>query len=351
MIITGTASSLSNYICSSIALAIIILRIVLVRRLRLKLNAADWLAIISALFIICRLCVTAYLLKYGTTFDAAREGLTSADLSSRRMQELKAGAVLSLVNRTIATAFFWLQICIVLLWYASLIQFIKWVDILIKICWTCLPLTYGIVILVTFLECQPLSLYWQIEPDPGQCVEAYRQLFSQCCLNIFLDLLLLVISVPLLSVRVKTRSDAIRIGSMVSLGLICIAITTVRLVLTRRGGSAQSVRSFLASFQVLISTFVSNAPTIYARTRKHRRKRSELERRRSSAPEIWSDRNPTSKPRITHQEHSRSLGMSMHTMHDSDYQIPNTPNVSTCPDTVRETESQRVPEAGRPMER
>jgi hypothetical protein len=36
-----------------------------------------------------------------------------------------------------------------------------------KFYWVILVVTYIVAQVVTFVECQPLYLYWQVVPDPG----------------------------------------------------------------------------------------------------------------------------------------------------------------------------------------
>jgi hypothetical protein len=38
--------------------------------------------------------------------------------------------------------------------------------------------SYIVVQVVTFTECRPLHLYWQVNPDPGKCSQAQVQLIT-----------------------------------------------------------------------------------------------------------------------------------------------------------------------------
>lgn len=145
--------------------------------------------------------------------------------------------------------------------------------------------------LATFLECHPFHKYWQITPPPGKCVKAYVQLFLQCISNIVLDVFLLIISYPLLAVSFQGQSNwsqKLRVGLLLILGLFCTVVTCVRVAYVLKARSYQPVRSFWASIQILVATFVANTPTIYGCLRVVGRRKSEQQARRSSRPEIWT---------------------------------------------------------------
>jgi hypothetical protein len=119
-------------------------------------------------------------------------------------------------------------------------------------------------------------------------VRAYIQLFTQGVANIVFDLILLVITVPLvLKWRIRTLSQNLRVGLLVMLGTICIIVTCIRLAYIHGANSSQVTRSFWASIQMLVSTFVANAPTIYGSLKLTRRRKSEQLARRASRPEAW----------------------------------------------------------------
>ena len=159
---------------------------------------------------------------------------------------------------------------------------------MIKLTWTTVAATFMAIVLATLLECRPFHLYWQITPNPGLCVKSYIQITLQCASNVVLDLMMLVISWPILRVKGRTWQDQLRIGALYLLGTFCIIVTTLRLIFIYDSGSGQSTRSLWASIQMVVSTFVANTPTIYGLLRtKPRDQRSEALARRMSRPEVW----------------------------------------------------------------
>lgn len=73
---------------------------------------------------------------------------------------------------------------------------------MITIYWAILAATYIVIQVVTFTDCRPLYLYWQVVPDPGTCSEALGQLIVLEAINIFTDILLIILPMPaLLGIR------------------------------------------------------------------------------------------------------------------------------------------------------
>ena len=290
--ITSTNASLATWVCSGLALGIILSRFFVVVFYRLKLDANDCLSIFGILVIVARLVNDYYLLVDGTANDALVTHLHN--LSPAQLHQIKIGSLLALVARLFDTTFFWLSIAMLLLFYSHLLHSLRWTTLAIKGIWALLLATYIAVVVVTFTECHPFHLYWQVEPNPGECTHAYLQLFLQGSCNILLDLCILVISIPLLRLQGRSTSQKVRITIMVCLGLVCIIITCIRIPLIVQGKSAQPSRTFFASIQILTSAFVANMPTIYGRLQNGRRKKAEQNLRRGSAPEQWwSSRSTT----------------------------------------------------------
>lgn len=285
MTITGTNASLATYICSGLALAILLLRLFVSQVYRVKVKSVDWLSVAGIVVVVARLVNDQYLLADGTANDALTRHLDK--LSQARLHQIKIGSILALVARLFDTTFYWLQTAVLLVFYSKLLHSIRWATTVIKVCWGLLVATYVAVVVVTFTECRPFHLYWQIYPNPGSCAHAYVQLFLQGAFNIALDLTILVISVPLLQVQGRSIRQKSRIAIMITLGLFCVIITCVRIPLVVQGDSAQPSRTFFASIQILTSAFVANMPTIYGKVKNIRRKMAEQSLRRGSAPEMW----------------------------------------------------------------
>ena len=274
----------ANYACAALSLVILITRVVVSRRRRRSVDLSLFLVVLSIFVIIARIIAVFFYLLYGTASDA----LNNAHyFDTHDLETIKKGSILSLVARVLITATCWLQVCLLLLFYKHIMQGIRWVVWMIKLTWVVAGASFVAVIFVTFLECRPLHLYWQVTPNPGSCVKGYSQLLVQCASNIALDLLLLAISYPILICRARSWKQHTRVGIVFILGTFCIIVTSLRLASIYSTSSAQPTRSLWASVQMITSTFVANAPTIYGDLQVAKRKKSEPIIRRMSRPELW----------------------------------------------------------------
>lgn len=299
MLITSNEARYDGWVCAGLSLFILIIRVITARVRHCSFDISTLICIVSMLAIGARIAVNQFILSYGTANDALHA--KSHYFDSHNLETLKVGSILALIARLLDTTFYWLQTSLLLLFYSRIFEVrAHWITILIRISWIALPLTYIAVVLATFLECHPFKLYWQVEPNPGQCVRAYIQLLTQCIANILLDLSLLAISSPLILVRNRTLFEKIRLGLLYCLGFFCIVVTCVRISYIYAEASYQPVRSFWASVQILVSTFVANVPTIYGCVKLINRRKSEQCARRGSRPEVWlqvqtsSESNPSS---------------------------------------------------------
>lgn len=275
----------ANYVCAALAIIILLTRLTVARLQKKKLDAGTYLIVASILVIIARLVVNFYYLRLGTASDAINNA-RYFDTHNRR--SIMKGTILSLSARILITASCWLQIGLLLLFYWRVMYTIRWVVRLIKVCWLVTIVTFMAVVLANFLECRPFHLYWQISPDPGTCVRAYIQLLIQCISNIVIDIILLIISYPLLLCKGRSWGQHFRVGTLFILGTFCIIVTVLRLKSVYATKSAQVTRSLWASVQVVVSAFVANVPTIYGDLKVVQRKRSEPLARRVSGAETWN---------------------------------------------------------------
>ncbi|KXJ89844.1 hypothetical protein Micbo1qcDRAFT_165229 [Microdochium bolleyi] len=259
----------ANYACAAISLFIVLFRAITTIWQRKKLDTSFYLVLASIVFIIARIVVNHYYLSFGTVSDVLSGKLTVYDPDL-----VRAGSILVLIARIILAVILWLQMCILLLFYQNLLSGITVVAFIIRATWFMLAATFVGTILATLLECRPIELYWQMDPRPGQCVRAYAQLLLQGISNGIVDIMLLVISFPILSLQKRTLGEHLRLYGLFVLGTFCIVVTILRVVLIFNNSSSQETRSLWASIQVVVSTFVANAPNVYGSLRVARRRKS-----------------------------------------------------------------------------
>ncbi|KAJ1324871.1 hypothetical protein MN608_09576 [Microdochium nivale] len=264
-----SSATAANYATAAISLFIVLFRAVTTVWQRKKLDTSFWLVVASIIFIIARIVVNHYYLSFGTASDVLSGKLTQYDPDL-----VRAGSILVLVARIILAVILWLQMSTLLLFYQNLLSGISVVALLIRATWFVLAVTFVATVFATLLECRPIELYWQISPNPGQCVRAYAQLLLQGTSNGVVDIMLLVISFPILSLQKRTLGEHLRLYGLFVLGTFCIVVTILRVVLIFNNRSSQETRSLWASVQVVVSTFVANAPNIYGSMRVARRRKS-----------------------------------------------------------------------------
>ncbi|KAK4635448.1 hypothetical protein CLAFUW4_02259 [Fulvia fulva] len=233
-----------------------------------RLNATTWIVISSILVLLARTICNALILRWATAFSP-----TSGTTPSMA----RVGSILTLISRVLVTTYYWLQSIELLLFYRDMMAHIPWICRVIKMTWLVLAGTYTAVVLATFLECRPITLYWSLTPGSTHpCRRAYTQLLLQCLSNALIDILLLTISAPILQAQARAFPRNLQLGLLYILGFFCIIVIGVKIHYIYRDGSVQHARSFWASIQVVVATFVANAPSIYGGVRKERRRRSSV---------------------------------------------------------------------------
>ncbi|KAF2218350.1 hypothetical protein BDZ85DRAFT_105451 [Elsinoe ampelina] len=84
---------------------------------------------------------------------------------------------------------------LLLLLYRRFIAHLPWMKYAIRGSIAFILGSFVLVTLATFLQCRPFHLYWQLNPQPGQCVKGYLQTTIQCVTNIITDLIIMGIDV------------------------------------------------------------------------------------------------------------------------------------------------------------
>jgi hypothetical protein len=69
-----------------------------------------------------------------------------------------------------STSSLWLQKAVVMILYQRILSGFKYANIIMKVYWVILGASYIVIQVVTFTDCRPLKLYWQVVPDPGKFI-------------------------------------------------------------------------------------------------------------------------------------------------------------------------------------
>jgi hypothetical protein len=191
---------------------------------------------------------------------------------------------------------------------------------IVRVYWTTLGVTFIVAFVVTFVECHPFRLYWQVVPNPGKgvldlketetkngigtCSKGNIQLIVFSALNMATDLMLIVLPLPQLIKIRRPLMAKIRLIVLFLVGLTIVAVTLTRLlmnlVLFHRSGQSHNV----ANVEIFFAAFVANAPTIYGllQIESKVQNRSRLEYSQSiNIPASWSGaRSGLGKPAANH---------------------------------------------------
>jgi hypothetical protein len=123
------------------------------------------------------------LLHLTTYFDRSKHPQSS--MSPAEVRDRTLGSQMILAGRLSYAGFLWMMKVVILLWLEKVTGNLWPYNAAIRSMYVLLGLTFLGVIMATFLECRPVQLYWQVFPDPGNCVQAKTQLLAMGVMNMF----------------------------------------------------------------------------------------------------------------------------------------------------------------------
>ncbi|KAG8624305.1 hypothetical protein KVT40_007372 [Elsinoe batatas] len=262
MPITSADSLRSVYTCSTLAALLLATRLGTSTIQPKPFDASFFIALLGLVCIICRaVCVAIGLRKAGSVALLASTPPGSR-VYDQLYHEVKTYALLLLAARVFVTTALWSMNTLVLLLYRPLVSHMTWTKRVITGTWILIAITYVAVVLITFLDCQPFRLYWDVN-NVRRCSQTQIQLLAQCVSNAAIELILMAIAIPVVSVRGAKRSQVIRLSCFISLGVFCVIVSVVRIRYVWADDGSLPGRSFWASISLLIATCVANAPALY----------------------------------------------------------------------------------------
>ncbi|KAL2828175.1 hypothetical protein BDW59DRAFT_51238 [Aspergillus cavernicola] len=219
---------------------------------------SDYLTMLCVVFILARSALTTVVLLWGNNnMERPASELTDAEIYRRTV-----GSKMTLANRAVYNTYLWIQKGVVLLLCERILTGLPRPEMIVKGYWIVLIGSLVAVMGTTFGECRPSQLYWQVLPDPGDCVKANIQLVTLVALNITTDAMLILLPMPwLIRVRRPWMKRLQYIG-LFSVGLLLIAIAIVRLPYYS-SSTAQVNRNTWGSVEEFFAAFVANVPTLF----------------------------------------------------------------------------------------
>ncbi|KAH8597209.1 hypothetical protein B0O99DRAFT_651062 [Bisporella sp. PMI_857] len=221
-----------------------------------KLFKEDVLAFACTVPLFIRMALVHVILIYGTN-NAVTTGLTADEIYRRSI-----GSRLVLASRVFYAATLWMLKLTILEFFKRLTLTI-WKsshEILLQMIRYFLLATFVAVIIADIAECQPITHYWQVVPDPGaKCRQGYAQLLTMGTTNVMTDIMLVVFPIPIIIGSKMGFKRKLQLVSLFAGSLLPVGMTLYRIPnIINRDGS-QQYRSLLASVEILFAAAVANA--------------------------------------------------------------------------------------------
>ncbi|POR33811.1 Uncharacterized protein TPAR_06003 [Tolypocladium paradoxum] len=253
-------------------------------------NLGDYFTIAAVVCALTRLAVIHVVLIWGTS-NMTEAYRNSHNFTDTEIYQRQIGSQLTLTSRVFYNSYLWLQKLVLLDLYHRLLRDLPFEKIIIRSYLLVFFASYVAAQVTTFSECHPVRLYWQVVPDPGECVKAQIQLLTLGILNIVTDAMLLVLPIPIVAKLQVPWRRKIQLYVLFALGVFIIAITIVRLPINSINKDSQVNRTMWASTELLTAAIVVNAPALYGLWNNRRREKSQSssQRKRGGASGGYSE--------------------------------------------------------------
>ncbi|KAL3419708.1 hypothetical protein PVAG01_08206 [Phlyctema vagabunda] len=249
------------------SVAVMGLRLAMRRYREQKFNLSDYLTMACIFCLLIRVGCIHVVLYWGTN-NMSPKLRAATVFTPQEIYEREIGSKLTLVNRPFYNTYIWLQKAVVMLLIERVLGGLWWTENIMKLYWAILAATYVACQIITFAECDPFPLYWQVVPAPGKCSQALVQLVVLGVLNIVTDLMLIGLPLPTLFGLKTTWASRFRLVGLFSLGMLVVVVTIVRLPLNVTNVTLQNNRTTWASTEAFAAALVANIPTLYTLRRR-----------------------------------------------------------------------------------
>ncbi|KAH7000841.1 hypothetical protein B0J12DRAFT_722695 [Macrophomina phaseolina] len=223
----------------------------------------DYLTIGAILCALVRLSLVHIVISWGTN-NMSPKLRGSIQWTPEKIYRREIGSKFAIANRVFYNSYLWLQKLVLLDITRQLIKGLHWEYPVIRTFLAIFGATYVAVQVVTFTECDPFHLYWQVLPDPGSCSQAQVQLLTLGILNIVTDVMLMVLPIPIFFHYLRRPLlQRLHIASLFCLGIFIVAITIIRLPQNHNQAVSQVNRTTWASIELFVAAVAVNAPVLY----------------------------------------------------------------------------------------
>ncbi|OAX79927.1 hypothetical protein ACJ72_05748 [Emergomyces africanus] len=225
-----------------------------------SLDTSDYLTIFALICYCARITMTVLIILWGTnvvnTLDQTGRQLTKSDIDHREL-----GSKLALANRVTYTTYLWIQKTVILILYTRIQPALLWPNHILSASLALLAVTFVLVQVISFSECSPFHLYWQVEPTPGSCVKIILHSFVHTIANALTHLFLVAIPLPWAFQKRWSLTQKSLLTFLFSLGIFLIAIALAALPIPGRN-IGPSYLNALQDSEALLLAFLANIFTI-----------------------------------------------------------------------------------------
>lgn len=157
---------------------------------------------------------------------------------------------------------------------------------ILTVYWATMGVTFVASLVMGFVECHPFDKYWVVIPDPGKqhcspscqvplssptnwlrdagtCAAGSLQLIVFSILEMFTDLMLMVLPVRYLIKIQRPLMAKLRLIALFLVGTAIIAVTLTRLLMNVLKYHRSDASHHIANVELLFAAIVANSPVIY----------------------------------------------------------------------------------------
>ncbi|KAF7535003.1 hypothetical protein G7Z17_g13275 [Cylindrodendrum hubeiense] len=268
-----------------------------------KLLREDKIVAGALIPLVLRAVCVHFVLRYGTN----NVNLDGIDLTQSEIDKRVIGSRLVMASRVFYAAIIWIIKYTTLEFFSRLAGATRkkiHAMIIVGMRWT-LGLTFIAVIVSDLAECQPVSHYWQVTPDPGpKCRQGFAQMLTMGACSVATDLVLIAFPIPIILSSQIARKRKVLLVMLFSLVFVTVGITLYRMPNIIQKNGSQVDRTMWASVEILAATAVGNTVALGSFLRDSGVKRKKF--KGSNSYSGYSDsRSRTNPTRLTQTAVSR----------------------------------------------
>ncbi|EWC47184.1 hypothetical protein DRE_03553 [Drechslerella stenobrocha 248] len=254
---------------SPLAVVLLLVRLGLRLWRKERWNHGDTWGVVSIVFIITRIVLSYLVLVWGSVMLLSPEYLKEHenDMTADDIRRLQTSGKVSIANRLALVSALWALKFMVLDFLWRIIRKLPYERRIMTTYIVALLATWTVAVIAGLVECRPFHGWWQVYPDPGNCVQANQWLITYEVGNMVTDAMLLALPFPLLFMARVPWEKRVRLCAVFSLGFFLLAICIVRMVqgLSHSGtrGQSQPQRAMWAAIETLFATIVACGPSMY----------------------------------------------------------------------------------------